>query len=55
MKEIYANLDPKALVCPKKPLKFEELAKKSYFEEAIWVARKLGLEKLISTQQNYDI
>ena len=31
MTKIYANLDPKALVCPQKPLKFEELAKKKYF------------------------
>ena len=55
MKEIYANLDPKALVCPQKPLKFEELAKKTYFADAIWVARKIGFEHLISTQQDYDI
>jgi hypothetical protein len=45
----------KPLCALKKPLKFEVLAKKQYFVEARWVARKLGLEKLISTQQNYDI
>lgn len=55
MKEIYANLDPKARVCPQKPLNFATLAKKQYFVEAIWVARKLGLERLMSTQQDYDI
>ena len=55
MKEIYANLDPKAIVCPQKPSNLENLAKKDYFVEAIWVVRKLGLDKLISTQQHYDI
>ena len=55
MKEIYANLDPKALVCPQKPLNFDVLAKKTYFADALWVARKIGLEPLITTQQDYDI
>ena len=55
MTKIYANLDPKALVCPQKPLKLDELAKKAYFQGAIWVVRKLGLEHLISIQLNYDI
>ena len=55
MTEIYAKLDPKALVCPQKPLNLDELAKKKYFQDAIWVVKKLGLEHLISLQQNYDI
>ena len=55
MTEIYANLHPKALVSPQKPLKLDELAKKAYFQDAIWVMRKLSLEQLISIQQNYDI
>ena len=55
MKEIYAHLDPKALVCPQKPLHFPTMAKKQYFVEALWVARKLGLERLMSTIQDYDI
>ena len=34
----------------------QSVNKKAYFREAVWIARKLGLEKLISyTQQDYDI
>ena len=28
---------------------------KPYFQEAVWIVRKLGLEHLMTLQQNYDI
>ena len=55
MQEIYARIEKHA-VCEQKILDLEALNKKAYFREAVWIARKLGLEKLISyTQQDYDI
>ena len=55
MHEIYAKLSRKHAVCEQKVLNLDALNLKPYFQEAVWIARKLGLEKLISHQQNYDI
>ena len=38
-----------------KVLNLTALSAKPYFQEAVWIARKLGLEHLISMKQNYDI
>ena len=54
-KEIYDTLN-KHPVCPQGVLNFASLGKKKYFEEAIWVAKKMGLEHLMTNvQQNYSI
>ena len=55
MQEIYAKLALKHAVCEQKVLNLDALNSKPYFQEAVWIVRKLGLEKLISTQQDYDI
>ena len=54
MHEIYARIE-KHVVCEQKVLSLDALNLKPYFQEAVWIVRKLGLEKLISTQQGYDI
>ena len=44
------------MVCEQKVLSLESLDKKPYFQEAVWIARKLGLERLIShVHEDYDI
>ena len=55
MYELYAKLDPKQLVCPQKPLNLDALAQKTYFQDAVWVVKKLGLEPHITLQLDYDI
>jgi len=55
MHEIYGRIE-KHVVCEQKVLSLENLNKKPYFQEAVWIARKLGLERLIShTHEDYDI
>ena len=52
--EIY-NKMKRNPVCPQQPLNMDYLGRKAYFADAMWVAKKLGLEKLMTTQQNYDV
>ena len=42
-------------MCEQKVLNLTALNSKEYFQKAVWVVRKLGLEKLMTTHQNYDI
>ena len=53
--EIYDVLAEKKRVCPQQPLNMAFLSRNEYFSEAIWVARKMGLERLMVEQQDYDI
>ena len=53
MTELYATLRQK--VCDQTVLNLDALNSKNYFKEAVWVVRKLGLEQLIGTQQDYNI
>ena len=55
MTEIYAKLSTTKAVCEQKVLNLTSLSTKPYFQEAIWITWKLGLEKLMSIQQHYDI
>ena len=55
MTEIYAKLSTTKAVCEQKVLNLTSLSTKPYFQEAVWIARKLGLEKLMSIQQHFDI
>ena len=55
MKEIYAKLSKSNAVCEQKVLNLTSLNSKEYFQEAVWVVRKLGFENLMATQQNFDI
>ena len=54
-KEIYEKLSAANAVCVQKVLNLSALSTKPYFQEALWIVRKLGLEKLMVTQQNYTI
>ena len=42
-------------VCVQKVLNLTALSTKPYFQEVVWIVRKLGLEPLMVTQQNYSI
>ena len=53
--EVYDKLTNKKRVCPQQPLNMAFLSSNDYFSEAIWVAKKLGLERLMVEQQDYDI
>ena len=55
MNEVYAKLSGPNKVCVQKVLNLSALSTKQYFQEAVWIVRKLGLEHLMSLQQNYDI
>ena len=55
MKEIYSKLSKSNAVCEQKVFNLTALISKPYFQEAVWIVRKLELEKLISSQQHYDI
>jgi hypothetical protein len=55
MKEFYASLK-KYQVCPQTVMDFSHFAKhNAYFEEAVWVSRKLGLHPLMKIQEYYNI
>ena len=55
MNDIYAKLSGPNIVCVQKVLNLSALGTKPYFQEAIWIVRKLGLEHLMTLKQNYDI
>ena len=43
MKDIYEKLSGPNIVCVQKVLNLSALSTKPYFQEAVWIARKLGL------------
>ena len=55
MKELYEKLSAANAVCVQKVLNLTALSTKPYLQEIVWIVRKLGLEKLMTTQQNYSI
>jgi hypothetical protein len=55
MKEFYASLK-KWPVCPQIFMDFAHFEKHhAYFEEPVWITRKLGLHPLMKIQENYNI
>jgi hypothetical protein len=55
MKEFYATLK-KYPIFPQTVMDFAHFTKHgAYFEEAMWVTRKLGLHPLMKIQENYNI
>ena len=55
MKELCEKLSAANAVYVQKVLNLTALSTKPYFQEAVWIVRKLGLEPLMVTQQNYSI
>ena len=49
-RDVYAKLSGPNIVCMQKVLNLTALSTKPYSQEAVWTARKLGLEHLISMQ-----
>ena len=43
--EVYARLSGPNIVCVQKVLNLSALSTKPYFQEAVWIVRKLGLER----------
>ena len=53
LKEFYLTLSKK--VCPMKTLSVENLGTSPYYQEMLWVTKKMGLHHLMQLEQRYNL
>ena len=53
LKELYLTLSKK--VCPMKTLSVENLGTGPYYQEMLWVTKKMGLHHLMQMEQRYNL